>query len=283
MTLSSSGEIPWHQSYWGVTSEPFHPVLRWPEDRRFVYRSPSWSEALARLQYVADYQFGIALVTGDSGTGKSLLLAETMSMLSQQGYRPLLHVCQESENPARFPFGEPASWEVSHLLSSATGRGQNHLPESRYVLLLDDVHRICRQQNAIEQLIDRALHQRTLGCVILAMNSKLAPELLERIAVYAPLLVPRSAYSLEETSDYLLHRFEQAGGQGEPFDEEAIEAFYRCSQGIPRRLNRLAHECLLLAAFRRLSTIPASMIEELHARLQGPAKSGEGPSPVRAA
>lgn len=270
-------ERPWHWDYWGLQSEPFHPVLRWPEERHLVYRSRSWEEGMARLLYVAEHQFGLAMVTGAAGTGKTLLLAAAADQLSRLNFHPLLHRCQSTpvEEAGHLPLGKTAHWETRQFLSGEISSPLQSTAGSRYVLLLDDVGRVKKERTALEQLVDRALQQRTLGCLVLVVSQPDALELFDYLSGYAPLVIRCPGYANWETAEYLQHRFVQAGGTLTPFTPEAAQLLHECSGGIPRQLNRLAHESLLLAAFQQAPSVQEEHVAAVQQNYQG------FPQPVR--
>lgn len=75
-----------------------------------------------------------------------------------------------------------------------------------------------------------------------------------------------------EVADYIAHRLSVVGWQGRPdFAEDAFEALYRGSGGVPRRLNLLAGRVMLHAAIEDLAMIDArtvrTVLRDLHADL----------------
>ncbi|MBU1998299.1 MAG: ATPase, partial [Candidatus Omnitrophica bacterium] len=58
-----------YEVYWGLKEKPFENT----PDPKFIYYSPNHEEALARLLYVVREHKGAVLLTGDYGSGKTLL------------------------------------------------------------------------------------------------------------------------------------------------------------------------------------------------------------------
>jgi len=58
-----------YEAYWGLQEKPFENT----PDPRFFYESADVSEVFARLLYTIKSNHGAALLTGDSGCGKTLL------------------------------------------------------------------------------------------------------------------------------------------------------------------------------------------------------------------
>ena len=72
----------------------------------------------------------------------------------------------------------------------------------------------------------------------------------------------------EEVASYIGHRIQIAGEEGNPlFTPEAIAEIARLSQGIPRRINHLCDQVLLVGFVRESRIIDESMVEEAQAAL----------------
>jgi general secretion pathway protein A len=65
--------------------------------------------------------------------------------------------------------------------------------------------------------------------------------LKERVAVKIRL----KPFSESDTRDYMKHRLRIAGCNKEIFAEDAISLIYRCTHGIPRRINTVCDNALL--------------------------------------
>jgi type II secretory pathway predicted ATPase ExeA len=66
--------------------------------------------------------------------------------------------------------------------------------------------------------------------------------------------------SLEETHQYIDRHLEAAGGSGGLFAPEAKVAVFEHSQGIPRRINRIALEAVKLSARNKIKTVDQKLI-----------------------
>ena len=75
--------------------------------------------------------------------------------------------------------------------------------------------------------------------------------LAQRIAVRYHL----AGLARDELPDYLTHRLRLAGCELSLFEPPAIEALFQASQGMPRKVNRLAHYALTSAAIAKQRTV----------------------------
>ena len=70
-----------YETHWGLRESPF----RGGTSRRFFFQSPTHDEALARLQFLVENHRRLAVLTGQTGVGKSMMLRIFADQLRQQG------------------------------------------------------------------------------------------------------------------------------------------------------------------------------------------------------
>jgi hypothetical protein len=72
-----------------------------------------------------------------------------------------------------------------------------------------------------------------------------------------------------ETRAYVEHRLRTVGWQDDPrWEDDAFDALYGLTDGIPRRINTLCTRVLLLGALEETHTITAEMVESTAAELR---------------
>ena len=87
------------------------------------------------------------------------------------------------------------------------------------------------------------------------------------LSVHEPLaqrLVVRyhlSGLARDELHPYLNHRLEMAGTQMDLFEEPALEAIFQATNGLPRKVNLLAHLSLNIAAMEQAQSVTALHIQ----------------------
>ncbi|WP_323934322.1 MSHA fimbrial biogenesis protein MshM [Aeromonas hydrophila] len=228
----------------------------------FYYGLPPHEEALQVLNWALAQGEGFIKVTGEVGTGKTLLCRKLLSELGSE------------ERPVRLawlpnPHLNPAELRIALALELGLAvRDQSELD------LTDRIHRhliaLHQQGSRVVVLIDeaQALPDETLEAIRLFGNletesSKLLqivlfgqPELDSRLAKpHLRQLRQRIGFSyclrplrFDETRAYLEHRLQISGYRGAPlFGGRALRQLWRASRGIPRLINILAQKCLMLA------------------------------------
>ncbi|MFB2924721.1 MSHA fimbrial biogenesis protein MshM [Aeromonas hydrophila] len=228
----------------------------------FYYGLPPHEEALQVLNWALAQGEGFIKVTGEVGTGKTLLCRKLLSELGSE------------ERPVRLawlpnPHLNPAELRIALALELGLAvRDQSELD------LTDRIHRhliaLHQQGSRVVVLIDeaQALPDETLEAIRLFGNLETESSKLLQIVLFGqPELDARLAkpnlrqlrqrigfsYCLrplrfDETRAYLEHRLQISGYRGAPlFGGRALRQLWRASRGIPRLINILAQKCLMLA------------------------------------
>jgi predicted outer membrane repeat protein len=145
---------------------------------------------------------------------------------------------------------------------------QQYAANRRTVLIVDEAQNMGPQ--ALEEL--RMLSNVNSGKdqvlqVILAgqpgLRDNLRDPRLEQFAQRISVDYNLEPLSLEETREYIRHRLSVAGGSPDVFDDEACEAVFRYSGGIPRLVNLLCDTALVYGYAEQTARIGASLIEDV--------------------
>lgn len=241
----------------------------------FYYGLPPHEEALQVLNWALAQGEGFIKVTGEVGTGKTLLCRKLLSELGSEACPVRL---------AWLPNPHLTPAELRTALALELGLS---VREGNELDLTDRIHRhligLHQQGSRVVVLIDeaQALPDETLEAIRLFGNletesSKLLqivlfgqPELDTRLAKpHLRQLRQRIGFSyclrplrFDETRAYLEHRLQVSGYRGAPlFDGRAMRLLWRASRGIPRLINVLAQKSLMLAYGRGERQIDAGLV-----------------------
>ena len=70
-------------------------------------------------------------------------------------------------------------------------------------------------------------------------------------------------YSIAKDVDsYVTHRLRIAGSNKSPFSDEALEAIYTCTQGVPRDINNLCDRSLLAGYLENIKKVDKAVVDE---------------------
>ncbi|WKE67419.1 AAA family ATPase [Gallaecimonas kandeliae] len=241
--------------HFGLRDKPFGLT----PSTAFYCALPMHSEALAVLSLALAEGEGFIKITGEVGTGKTLLCRQLLSSLPEHFALAYLPNPDLSPGELRWALamelglkqaGNIDQQQLGHLLQrqliglAANGR----LP----VVIIDEAQALPDETlEALRLLTNLETESRKLLQVVLLGQPELDQrlrrhqfrQLAQRISFHYRLR-PMNRAELER---YVRHRLDCAGGQGALFSGPALGALYRASGGIPRLVNILCHKALLLA------------------------------------
>ena len=277
-----------YKSFFHLCRNPFDLT---PDPNCFV-STKRHNEALAALYYGVRWHKGFVVVTGEVGTGKTLLLRCLLRLLKESRDVAYAYVFNGLLSPAEFlqyvlaDFGLPASgknkseslFELSRFLID---RGSKKLTT---VLIIDEAHLLSEQileeirlLSNLETTDDKLLQIVLVGQPELddKLDSVGLRQLKQRIALRAQL----AALDENETRDYIEKRLEIAGAdlQGAPiFPEDAAAAVYEHSHGLPRLINTICENALIAAYALEVRSVTPEIVNDVarEFRLNGSAPNG---------
>ena len=246
-------------------------------DPRFFYASEHHREALAAVEYTIRMRKGFVLLTGDIGSGKTTVgrtMAERCADKCQ--IVPVLHGHDTGESLVR---------QIMRSLELAMVEGEDHARrvERLRQKLLDQLYQnrpVVLLVDEAQNLPDEALEELRLMSNFDTTAEKLVqivligqPELRDRFRtsrlaplrqriVLAKQLRP---LNLQETGGYIMHRIRAASLDMQSvqvgFDAEAVAEVYRFTAGVPRLINAVCDNCLLLGFVREARTITPAIVK----------------------
>jgi MSHA biogenesis protein MshM len=228
-------------------------------DTSFFYACRSTQEALNTLLVAVSNGEGFIKITGQVGTGKTLLCRKFLSTLDAgwaSAYLPnpnlepralVLAVAEELGVRAE------AGADQHHLMRGITRALLDHARHGRRVVLCMDESQVMPLETleTMRLLTNLETEKRKLLQVVLfgqpELDRKLASESIRQLRQRITFQYDLTGLDREEIGAYVEHRLAIAGHAGPPlFDGGALRALHRASRGVPRLVNILAHKALLL-------------------------------------
>lgn len=245
-----------YSNFFGFNEKPFTIT----PNPHFIYLSGNHREAFARLLYGIDSHVGFIAMTGEVGTGKTTVLRTLLTQLEPEKYRSALifnpclsgeqllaSVCREFgfEPDECNSFGYLEALNQFLLAQHAAGRtvilvvdeAQNLTPD-----VLEQVRMISNLETERDKLIQIILAgQPELNDVLSRHDLR---QLNQRISVRCCL----SPMNMHDTGDYIRHRLKLSGCRIPGlFTSGAVKRIYRFSRGVPRLINIVCEQALVMA------------------------------------
>lgn len=258
-----------YNEFFGLDKNPFNMT----PDPAFLYLTKQHREALAGLTYAILDRKGFLALSGMAGSGKTTLLAWVLQKLprgriqSSVILNPTL-TREEFLELAMLGFGLPnipankaqRLWVLQKFLVKGKQEGKVN------VLVIDEAHKLNPDLLEEIRLLGNFEHaDEKLLQILLVGQSELDKvlsrpdlwQLKQRISVRL-LLEPLSP---KEVGHYIQHRWRVAGGKSPaPFSPEAITNITSWSQCIPRLINSICDNALILAFAEESSNVSADHI-----------------------
>jgi len=258
-----------YNAYWNFSELPFENA----PDVRFFYESRGHREGIARLLMAIETRKAITLLTGDYGSGKTLLCQTALSRLPPASYKVVsvtnprmdaIDLIRELSFQLGDEINSRSKYDVLHAFQNAI---QRHAASGRHVAMLVDEAQLIPDASVLEEL-RLLLNFHPQGHYLMTLILSGQTEVNERLRAI-PQMVQRIGFrfhvpplAVDEVQDYMRFRLEQAGGRIDIFEPGAVVEVARLSKGNPREINAIADLCLLAGYLKTQAVISANDVAE---------------------
>ena len=240
-----------YKDFYGFLTYPFAPT----SDPQFLYASANYTDCLLGLLHGLQRGYGLLVLTGAIGTGKTFLLHTLLQHLDETTHAAFLvsstlnafEILQYAAKEFRLEFTGDSKAKLllqlrDFLVTQATSNEKVVLivDEAQHlsVEVLEDLRLLTNFERAEKKLIQIIL----VGQLPLEETLK-CPELIQlrqRVGRSCRLL----PLNEDETKAYIEHRLAMAGATESIFTATAIQEVYLHSRGIPRVINMICEYAL---------------------------------------
>lgn len=259
------------QHFYGVSEMPFSLV---PNTEFYVNLKPH-NECFNTLMFAIAAGEGFIKITGEVGTGKTLLCRRLLNNLDPENYQTA-YIATPQLSPV----------ELKRVLAKELGcKDIDKAPDTMLVdILIHQLTDIAREGKKVLLIVDeaQALPESSLEEVRLLTNLETEQRKLLQIILFGQpeldiilsqhkfrQLRQRIAYScilprLDRKSihQYVNHRMSVAGYNGEPiFDRSALSLLHKATKGTPRLVNIICGKALLIAFSMGQKTVKKDMVK----------------------
>jgi MSHA biogenesis protein MshM len=244
-----------YSKHFGLREAPFSIT----PDTSYFFTSPHSQEALNTLLVAAKSGEGFIKITGEVGTGKTLLCRKFIATVGPEfvtAYIPNPYL-----EPRTLMLALADELEVTldkdvdqhQLLKSITHRLMALAREDKQVLLLlDEAQAIPTESlEALRLLTNLETEKRKLLQIVLfgqpELNQHLQATAIRQLAQRITFHYHLGPLTRDDIEYYIAHRLRVAGYTGgRLFNRAAISRLYKASGGIPRLVNIMANKSLML-------------------------------------
>ena len=244
-----------YNQYFGLKENPF----ALSPDPRYLYLSQRHQDALAHLMYGITGGGGFVLLTGEVGTGKTLMIRALLLRLPETVdvalvLYPFLTVrefmialCDDLR------IDKPKELSLKALIDTLNAfLLDNHAKGRRTVLIVDEAHRLNREVlEQIRLLTNLETTKDKLLQIVLVgqpeLNEVLAQPEMRQLTQRITARYDLQALTAHDTRGYVQHRSRVAGAARPLFSTLALWWAHRLTHGVPRLINLLCDRALLAA------------------------------------
>lgn len=264
--------------YFGIAEDPFSIT----PDTRYLFQSERHRNAFAHLLYGVADAGGFVQLTGEVGTGKTLLCRSLLAQLPDEVnvaliFNPRLtplelvaSICDELK--VLYPLGCQSIKEVVDFLNAYLLEG--HRQGRRTVVIIDEAQNLSFE--ALEQvrlLTNLETQKEKLLQIILVgqpeLRQVLARPELKQLAQRITARYHLTPLSADETREYIQHRLRVAGADERLFSADALRQLYRLSGGVPRLINVLCSRAMLAAYAADQERVDGPLVKRVARELSG--------------
>jgi general secretion pathway protein A len=263
-----------YKKFFNLSRNPFEIS----PDPYFLFATARHNEALASIVHGVLRHKGFIVVSGEVGTGKTLLVRCLLELLRRFDIASanVFNPCLSPLEFLRYVVGDLGLKTTSQdkgslLLELNSYLIARHKTNTTTVLIVDEAQHL--QPELLEEirlLTNLETSQQKLLQIVLVgqpeldqkMDSPDLRQLKQRIAMRCQL----EPLQESETKQYILRRLQRAGANSHAstmFPDDSIATVYRYSKGIPRLINTICENALIAAFAEKSQVVRTEVIDEV--------------------
>jgi type II secretory pathway predicted ATPase ExeA len=270
MTFEMGGRYMKQQAYFGFSESPFQDI----PDQNFFLLTEATDQLLAGLVDFIQAHKGLAIISGEEGIGKTLLVSELVQRLPQDS-SPII-ITRPATEPAALMVNIARAMNLNileeNLVDFTPLADAIHLSArqgSFFVVIIDDAHLLTdRHLDEIWILSQMELHGRHLLPIVLLgrpeIHRKLDGHANHHLRQFIHTQSRLPGLTPGEIIDYIDHRLGKVGSSFEKcFADDCSDQLFAKTGGCPGRINQVCRQTLERCMQERLPRVTGRILREM--------------------
>jgi len=264
-------------SHYNFTEKPFQITT----DPKFIWLGEKHLEALSTLKYGILENKGFLLLTGDVGTGKTILINCLATKLDIEATiatipDPDLEILDFFNSLAdSFKMNKKFESKGDFLIHLKDFLHKAHAENKNVLLIIDEAQRLNHKLlEEIRLLSNIELYNKKLINIFFVGQNEFNDILLDdrnrAVRQRITLRYNIDPLTKSESEQFIKHRLKVAGAKGNVFNASAIHEIYLFSSGYPRLINVICDHALLTGYTKGIKKVDVNIIKECAEELKIP-------------
>ena len=281
-----------YASYYNLSGLPF----QLSPDSRFYFASENHKRAMAYLTYGLNQAEGFIVVTGDVGTGKTMLINQLLATLDRNDYvaGTIVYSQLDAADTLRMAAGAFGLDDVGPEKSEILHRVQQFFDDclrggTRPLLIIDEAQNLPAKSLEELRMLSNFQYDGRQGLQTVLLGQPqfrplLATPDLEQLRQRVVASFHLGPLNAEDTAAYIEHRLRVVGWTNDPeFTAGALQMIHSETGGVPRRINTLCARLLLYGFLEELHTIDDATVVSVADELKNEFRAGHAEAAAIAA
>ena len=257
---------------YNLNEKPFHAST----DPKYFWLGEAQKEVIAILNYGIENGSGVTVLTGDVGTGKTVLVKYIASFLKDRFTIAMIEDSNIESQDLLFFLADSLNLTSSFEDKNSFFRyvdGEYSRSNRRMLIILDEAHRSTDSLlGDLDQMAKIKRNNEQLFNFILVGQNPLRDLIRNHQAIgnkkYPPTLCDLRVLTKAEIHEYINHRLKIAGNARKLFSSGTVSKIFRYTGGVPRIINTICDYALMIGYSNNLKEIKSSVIKECAKDLQ---------------
>jgi type II secretory pathway predicted ATPase ExeA len=284
-----------YQRQFGLDHNPFTPTAQGDQ----VYSGHRQDKVLAKLKIALSKPDAIVAVVGSVGVGKSTLALRAAEASVEQALTAVVAPLKFSQDDllelliAEFGINSEASSNMARFQDLRCFFTEQAQDGYRPFVIVEDAGALGADNLKLLDALTAADPRGYTGANLILLGSQDLSALLSSVPLARLRQRLRAeqtieAFTVEETTDYIHHRFAQAGGNPQDLlDPNVGQAAFQCTQGVARLIDNLMDTALSFAFSRKQERLSPAMVQKVGQSVYGfdsgePVEAAEAPESAAA-